>query len=145
MRAVVQRVKKASVRIENQLVGEIGPGLLVLLAVQVADEEKMIPKMAEKIINLRIFNDRAGKMNRSLLEVGGEIIIVSQFTLYGDCRKGNRPSFIQSARPDKAIPIYNQFINYLKSQGIKVATGEFGAEMDVELINNGPVTIIIDL
>jgi len=145
MRAVIQRVKKANVKIDNKVTGEIGQGLLVLLAVHQDDEEKIISKMADKIMNLRIFSDQEDKMNLSIKDVGGEILVVSQFTLYGDCKKGNRPSFIESARPEKAIPMYEALVKYIKEQGIKVATGKFGAMMEVELINDGPVTVIIDL
>jgi len=145
MRAVIQRVKKASVKIDGEVVGEIGGGLLVLLAVHVDDHEDKIVKMAEKILNLRIFSDHEGKMNLSVKEVGGEIMVVSQFTLYGDCRKGNRPSFIESAKPEKAIPFYEKFVLYIREQGIKVATGKFGAMMEVGLVNDGPVTLILDL
>ena len=145
MRAVIQRVKEASVKVDNEIVGKIGRGLLVLLAVHVDDTEDKIEKMATKIINLRIFRDKDDKMNLSVKDVGGEILVVSQFTLYGDTSKGNRPSFIESARPDKAIPYYEKFIEKIKSSGLKTATGKFGAMMDVSLINDGPVTIIIDL
>ncbi len=145
MRAVLQRVKKASVQTKGKTVGSIEQGLLVLFAVHEDDEEEMIKKIADKIINLRIFSDQEDKMNLSIQDVGGEILVVSQFTLYGNCHKGNRPSFIESAKPDKAIPFYEKFVLYLKEQGIKAETGEFGAMMQVELINDGPVTIILDL
>ena len=145
MRVVIQRVKNANVKVDNKIIGEIGHGLLILLAVHKDDEESVIKKMADKIINLRIFEDDNGKMNLSLKDVNGEILVVSQFTLYGNCRKGNRPSFIESARPDKAIPMYDKFVKYIKGQEIKMETGKFGAMMDVKLINNGPVTIIIDI
>ena len=161
MRAVIQRVKKARVKVDGKIVGEIGQGLLVLLAVHQDDKEEAIKKMAEKIINLRIFGDENDKMNLSVKDIDGEILVVSQFTLYGDCRKGNRPSFIESAKPEKAISMYEKFVKYIKGQGIhsfksskagvkqfngvKVETGEFGAQMSVELVNDGPVTIIINL
>jgi len=145
MRAVIQRVKKAGVSVNGEIIGQISKGLLVLLAVHQDDEELVIKKMADKILNLRIFNDDQGKMNLSVKDVGGEIMVVSQFTLYGDCRKGNRPSFIKSAKPKKAIPFYEKFVEYTKEQGIRCETGKFGAMMEVELVNDGPVTIIIDL
>lgn len=151
MRAVIQRVKKANVKINGQVVGEIGQGLLVLLAVHKDDPEassaageKSVQKLAAKIINLRVFSDEDDKMNLSVKDVSGEILAVSQFTLYGDTGKGNRPSFINSAPPEKAIPIYEKFVLYIREQGIEVATGRFGAMMAVELVNDGPVTIIID-
>ena len=145
MRAVIQRVKNASVKVDGEIVGKIGKGLLVLLAVHENDEEEMISKMADKIINLRIFNDSDDKMNLALKDVDGEILVVSQFTLYGNTKKGNRPSFIESAKPEKAIPFYKKFVNYIKEQEIKAETGKFGAMMEVDLVNDGPTTIIIDL
>ena len=145
MRAVIQRVSQASVLVENKIIGEIKSGLLVLLAVHQDDGEEKLNKMADKVVNLRIFSDSEDKMNRSVIDEKGEILIVSQFTLYGDTKKGNRPSFITSAKPDKAIPMYEKFVSILKEKGIKVATGEFGAMMQVKLTNDGPVTIIIDL
>jgi len=144
MRAVIQRVKNAEVKIDGKIVGKIGKGLLVLLAVHQDDTEDKIEKMAAKIINLRIFADEEDKMNLSVKDVGGEILVVSQFTLYGDISKGNRPSFIESAKPDKAVPYYEKFVEKIKVSGLKTATGEFGAMMEVSLINDGPVTIIID-
>ena len=144
MRAVIQRVKNAEVKIDGKIVGKIGKGLLVLLAVHQDDTEDKIEKMATKIINLRIFADKDDKMNLSIKDVGGEILVVSQFTLYGDTSKGNRPSFIESAKPDKAVPYYEKFVEKIKVSGLKTATGEFGAMMEVSLINDGPVTIIID-
>jgi len=144
MRAVIQRVKNAEVKIDGKIVGKIGKGLLVLLAVHQDDTEDKIEKMATKIINLRIFADKDDKMNLSIKDVGGEILVVSQFTLYGDISKGNRPSFIESAKPDKAVPYYEKFVEKIKVSGLKTATGEFGAMMEVSLINDGPVTIIID-
>lgn len=144
MRTVIQRVESANVKVDNKIIGEIGHGLLILLAIHKDDEESIIKKMADKIINLRIFEDDNEKMNLSLKDVDGEILVVSQFTLYGNSEKGNRPSFIESARPDKAIPMYEKFVKYIRGEEIKVETGKFGAMMDVELINNGPVTIILD-
>ena len=145
MRVVVQRVTNAQVGIEGSVVGKIDKGLLVLFAVHVDDREEMIGKMTDKILKLRIFEDRDEKMNLSLEDVKGEVLVVSQFTLYGDTKKGNRPSFIESARPEKAIPFYEGFIEKLKEKNIKVQSGKFGADMQVELINDGPVTIVIDL
>lgn len=145
MRAVVQRVTNAQVSIEGSVVGKIDKGLLVLFAVHVDDREEMIGKMADKISKLRIFEDRDEKMNLSLEDIKGEVLVVSQFTLYGDTKKGNRPSFIESARPEKAIPFYEGFIEKLKEKNIKVQSGKFGADMQVELVNDGPVTVIIDL
>ena len=144
MRAVIQRVKNAEVKIDGKIVGKIGKGLLVLLAVHQDDTEDKIERLATKIINLRIFADEEDKMNLSVKDVGGEILVVSQFTLYGDISKGNRPSFIESAKPDKAVPYYEKFVEKIKVSGLKTATGEFGAMMEVSLINDGPVTIIID-
>jgi len=145
MRVVVQRVINAQVGVGGEIVGKINKGLLVFFAVHIDDTEKMIEKMADKILKLRIFEDKEEKMNLSLEDVGGDILVVSQFTLYGDTRKGNRPSFIESARPEKAIPFYEKFIEKLGERNIKVESGQFGADMKVELINDGPVTIIIDL
>lgn len=144
MRSVVQRVKQASVSVEGQIVGKISAGLLVLLAVGQEDEAKEISWMVDKIIGLRIFEDEEGKMNRSVQEVGGEILLVSQFTLYGDCRKGKRPSFIAAAVPEKAKLLFEQTVEETRRRGVKVATGLFQAEMEVALINHGPVTILLD-
>jgi D-aminoacyl-tRNA deacylase len=144
MRAVIQRVKRAKVSVAGKVISEIGPGLLVLFAVHTDDTEDKIAKMAEKVLKLRIFSDAEDKMNLSVKDIGGEILVVSQFTLYGDTAGGNRPSFIESAKPEKALPFYQKFVKYL-AENIKTSTGEFGAMMEVELINNGPVTIIIDL
>jgi D-tyrosyl-tRNA(Tyr) deacylase len=144
MRAVLQRVSQARVVVDQKAVGEIGPGLLVLLGVTSSDTPEQARWLADKLVGLRIFNDDEGKMNRSLVEVGGAMLIVSQFTLYGDCRKGRRPSFIEAAPPEIAIPRYEQFIDAVKALGVSVATGRFGAMMQVELVNDGPVTLIID-
>jgi D-aminoacyl-tRNA deacylase len=144
MRAVVQRVLRASVVIDGETVGSIGGGLVVLLGVSHTDTKENAKWLAEKIVGLRIFNDADGKMNRDLTEVNGAVLIVSQFTLYGDCKKGKRPSFIDAAPPPIAIPLYEAFINGVKALGIPVATGRFGADMKVELINDGPVTLIVD-
>jgi D-tyrosyl-tRNA(Tyr) deacylase len=132
------------VKIAGEVRGQIGRGLLVLLGVGQNDGEEQARWLAEKIVNLRIFNDEAGKMNRDLSEVGGAMLVVSQFTLYGDCQKGRRPSFIDAAGPDRAIPLYEQFIQGVRALGIEVQTGEFGADMQVELVNDGPVTLIME-
>ena len=144
MRAVVQRVKESSVRINQKIVGEIGKGLMVLLGVARGDSLKDSEYLANKIVNLRIFEDQDGKMNRSLLEVGGEMLVVSQFTLLGDCRKGRRPSFIQAAEPDQATELYEHFVKTADDLGISVKTGQFRAMMEVALINDGPVTLILE-
>ncbi len=144
MRAVVQRVKQSSVRTENEIVGQIGSGLLVLLGVARGDTAKDADYLANKIIHLRIFEDEDRKMNRSLLETGGELLAVSQFTLLADCRKGRRPSFIEAAEPEKATDLYEKFVDIVRAKGVKVQTGRFRAMMEVELINDGPVTIIIE-
>lgn len=144
MRAVIQRVSRASVTIDEQIVGSIGPGLLVLLGITHSDQLAGARWLAEKIVGLRIFNDVDGKMNLGLSDVGGAVLVVSQFTLYGDAQKGRRPSFIAAARPEQAIPLYEEFINGVKALGIPVSTGRFGATMHVELVNEGPVTLILD-
>jgi len=144
MRAVVQRVSEASVTVEGQVVGQIGAGLLVLAAVGRDDDDAAFAWMAEKLVNLRIFTDDDGKFNLSLLEVGGAILAVSQFTLYGDCRKGRRPSFIGAAPPDEARDRFEVFVDHLRGTGVDVATGVFQAHMDVRLCNDGPVTILLD-
>ena len=144
MRAVVQRVKSANVKINNKICGQINNGYMVLLGITHDDSSADVDYIADKLINLRIFNDEQDKMNLSLLDVNGEILLVSQFTLYGDARKGRRPSFIEAARPETAIPLYKETISKLKSLNIPVQTGEFGADMAVELINDGPVTILLD-
>ncbi|MFZ4648896.1 MAG: D-aminoacyl-tRNA deacylase [Patescibacteria group bacterium] len=146
MRVVIQRVSEARVKVNSELINEINSGYLVFLAIHQEDKEELIEKMAEKIINLRIFEDQDGKMNLSIKEIDGEILVVSQFTLYGDTRRGNRPSFIESARPEIAEPFYEKFIKTLSEKGVKkVGHGKFGALMSVELVNDGPTTIIIDL
>ncbi|CAG34849.1 D-aminoacyl-tRNA deacylase [Desulfotalea psychrophila] len=144
MRAVIQRSKEASVTVANNIVGEIEHGLVVFLGVQASDTEKEIKWMAEKIRHLRIFEDDEGKMNHSLQDRGGKMLIVSQFTLYGDCRKGRRPSYSQAANPEFAKRIYDLFIEEVKKSGLEVATGIFQADMDVQLINDGPVTMLLD-
>ena len=144
MRAVVQRVKNSSVNVGGDVVGKIGQGLLVLLGVANGDTTKDADFMAKKISHLRIFEDENQKMNRSLLDVGGEILAVSQFTLLGDCRKGRRPSFINAAGPEQATKLYEYFVKKTREQGISVQTGQFRAMMEVELINDGPVTLILE-
>ena len=145
MRALIQRVSRASVTVEGKKTGEIGRGILVFLGVREEDEEKDGIFLADKITNFRIFEDDAGKMNLSLLETGGEMLIVSQFTLYGNCEKGRRPSFTGAAQPEKAELLYNRFVEYTMTKyDIKVQTGIFGAHMDVELVNSGPVTFTIE-
>lgn len=144
MRAVVQRVRHASVRVDEEIVGAIGQGLLVLLGVDVNDGNSDADYLADKIFGLRIFNDDDGKFNRSLEDVGGAVLLVSQFTLHGDCRKGRRPSFIAAARPEQAIPLYERVGSLLREKGVEVANGIFGAHMEVELLNDGPVTLLLD-
>ena len=144
MRAVLQRVSRAAVVIDGETAGAIERGLLVLLGVAPTDTPADAQWLAEKIASLRIFNDEADKMNLSVADVGGAVLVVSQFTLYGDCRKGRRPSFIGAAPPEVAVPLYEVFINALRSLGLPTATGRFGAMMQVELINEGPVTLILD-
>jgi len=144
MRAVVQRVTYSKVTVDGEVIGEIQKGLNVLLGIGQDDTDKDIEYVAEKIVNLRIFEDSNNKMNLSLLDIKGELIVVSQFTLYGDCRKGKRPSFDKAARPEAAEVIYNKFLDYLKKFDIKVQTGKFQAMMMVEIQNDGPVTLLID-
>lgn len=144
MRAVLQRVKSAQVSIGGATVGKIGKGILLLLGISPEDSQKEADYLAEKAVNLRIFEDGGGKMNLSLLDTGGEMLIVSQFTLYGDCRKGRRPSFTGAARPEIAIPLYERFISSVKARGVPVSTGTFGADMLVSLENDGPVTLLLD-
>ncbi|HAD82910.1 MAG: D-tyrosyl-tRNA(Tyr) deacylase [Candidatus Edwardsbacteria bacterium RIFOXYD12_FULL_50_11] len=144
MRLVIQRVSSASVTVENDLTGKIGQGLVILAGFSHLDDEAVIGKLAEKAVNLRIFEDAEGKMNLSLLDVRGGILLVSQFTLYADCRKGRRPSFTDAAAPEKAQALYQKLITAIKSYGIEVQTGMFGAKMLVEINNDGPVTVILD-
>ena len=145
MRTVLQRVSKASVTVDGEIVSSIGNGLLVLLGVEDADAKEDIEWLTQKIANLRIFNDGNGVMNRSVMDVGGDIIVVSQFTLHAQTKKGNRPSYIKAAKPDVAIPLYEEFVKVLEQKtGKKGGTGIFGADMKVELLNDGPVTIVID-
>jgi D-aminoacyl-tRNA deacylase len=145
MIALVQRVSEAYVTIENEVKGKIGPGLLILLGIEDADSQEDIGWLSRKLANLRIFNDKVGVMNKSLKDIDGDMLIISQFTLHASTKKGNRPSYIKAAKPDVAIPLYEQFIAAAEQQiGKKVATGEFGADMKVGLVNDGPVTISID-
>jgi D-tyrosyl-tRNA(Tyr) deacylase len=144
VRAVIQRVTRASVTVEGRVTGEIGAGLLVLLGVSRTDNPESATYLAEKIANLRIFSDGAGKMNLSLLDVGGSALLVSQFTLYGDTRGGRRPSYIQAAPPEQASRLYEEFVRSIRSLGVPVHTGVFQAHMQVELVNDGPVTILLD-
>ncbi|WP_326909552.1 D-aminoacyl-tRNA deacylase [Sedimentibacter sp. MB31-C6] len=144
MRSVVQRVKSAKVSVDSKIIGSINHGIMLLLGIENNDDLKDVEYMCDKITNLRIFEDENGKMNKSLIDVKGSILIVSQFTLLGDARKGRRPSFINAAQPELAIPLYENFIQNFKNNGIKTETGEFGADMQVELINDGPVTILLD-
>lgn len=144
MRTVVQRVSSASVTVDGNVIGKINKGFLVLLGIKSTDTKQDVDYMVKKVINLRIFRDENDKMNLSLKDVNGELLIVSQFTLYGDASDGNRPSFIEAAKPDIAIPLYEYFISECKKQISVVQTGEFGADMKVELLNDGPVTIIME-
>ncbi len=144
MRVVVQRSKEAKVTVNDKVTGSIVKGFVVLVGVTHEDTIKDAAFLADKVANLRVFEDEAGKMNFSLLDAGGEVLSVSQFTLYGDCRKGRRPNFMEAARPDQAVEIYEAFNSCLREKGLKVETGVFGAMMDVQLINDGPVTLIID-
>lgn len=145
MKVVIQRVTHASVKVDGAITGQIGEGLLVLLGIEDADTEEDIAWLSNKIVNLRIFNDEGGVMNRSVLETGGGILLVSQFTLHASTKKGNRPSYIKASKPETAIPLYKKMILRLEQDsGGKVQTGIFGADMKVELLNDGPVTIVID-
>ncbi len=145
MRVVLQRVSHSKVTVNGKIIGEIGPGYIILLGVKEGDSEKEAKFLAEKIVNLRVMSDENDKMNRSILDVGGKILVVSQFTLYADTSGGRRPSFIQAAKPEISKPLYELFVEELKRLGVKkVATGEFGAYMEVEICNDGPVTIIMD-
>jgi D-tyrosyl-tRNA(Tyr) deacylase len=141
---VLQRVTRARVLVDGEEVGAIGEGLLVLLGVTHADTAEHARWLAEKVVNIRLFRDAEDKMNLGVTDVGGSVLVVSQFTLYGDAQKGRRPSFIAAARPEQAIPLYEAFVNGIKALGVPVATGRFGAMMEVELVNDGPVTLILD-
>ena len=145
MRAVIQRVLRASVRVDGLLKGSIENGILILLGIEDADDQTDIEWLSNKMVNLRIFNDGAGVMNKSVLETGGEILLISQFTLFASTKKGNRPSYIRASKSDIAVPLYNKMIQQLENDlGKKIQTGTFGADMQIELVNEGPVTIFID-
>jgi D-tyrosyl-tRNA(Tyr) deacylase len=144
MRVVLQRVSRASVKIDSRVAGEIGMGFCLLVGFTHGDTTAQVDWMAEKVAGLRLFTDAEGKMNLGLDEVGGEVLVISQFTLYGDSAKGRRPSFINAARPETAIPLYERFLTALRGRGLTVASGEFGADMHVEIHNDGPVTLILD-
>ena len=144
MRAVVQRVSRAQVTVAGEIAGAIGPGFLVLLGVEQGDTTQDVEFLAQKIAGLRVFEDAAGKMNLSLLDTGGALLVVSQFTLLGDCRKGRRPSFDQAARPEVANLLYEEFVQKVSQLGVRVATGRFQQQMEVELVNDGPVTLLLD-
>lgn len=144
MRAVIQRVSRSSVKVDGIIQGEISQGITVLLGIRGGDTKTDLQWLAEKIVHLRIFEDQQGKMNRSLADIDGEMLIISQFTLYGDCRKGRRPGFSSAAPPEIAEPLYQQFIEEVKNRQVRVATGIFQATMEVELINDGPVTLLLD-
>jgi D-tyrosyl-tRNA(Tyr) deacylase len=144
MRAVIQRVSEASVQVNGEYTGQIGHGLVILLGVAADDIEAYADYLIDKIVGLRIFPDESGKFDRSVQDVNGSILVVSQFTLYGDCRKGRRPSFSDAAGPDKALPLYEYFVNKLKTKNVPVAAGRFQATMAVHLVNDGPVTLILE-
>jgi D-aminoacyl-tRNA deacylase len=144
MRALVQRVRRASVKVEGETIGEIGHGLLCFIGIAPSDRAADLDWMTNKLLKLRIFEDDDGKMNRSIEDVQGGILAVSQFTLYGDARKGNRPSFIDAARPEIAEPLYNQFVEKLKQSSLNIQTGRFAAQMLVELVNDGPITLMLE-
>ena len=144
MKAVIQRVTGACVKVDGETVGQIGPGFLVLCGVEEGDTANDVKYCIDKTVNLRIFEDDAGKMNRSILDVGGEILAVSQFTLHGDVRHGRRPSFIKAARPETAVPLYESYCDGMRNAGVHVETGIFQADMKVSLINDGPVTLLVD-
>lgn len=145
MRVVLQRASSASVTIDGEVVGEISPGLVLLVGFTESDDESVLEWMADKVIGLRVFNDDEGKMNRSLEEVSGDLLVVSQFTLYGDTRKGRRPSFVKAAGPDQAVPLYERFLDLLRERAPgRVESGRFGAMMDVALVNDGPVTLVLE-
>ncbi|HEY8259031.1 MAG TPA: D-aminoacyl-tRNA deacylase [Gemmatimonadales bacterium] len=144
MRVVLQRVSKASVTIEGELAGSIGRGFCLLVGFTHTDTDTQVDWMANKIADLRLFSDQAGKMNLGLRETGGAVLVISQFTLYGDTEKGRRPSFIDAARPDLAVPLYERFLGALRALGLEVAAGRFGADMQVEIHNDGPVTLILE-
>lgn len=144
MRAVIQRVQHASVAVEGNVCGKISQGLMILLGISKDDKESDMKYIADKSLALRIFEDESGKMNKSVCDIGGELLIISQFTLYGDCRKGRRPSFDAAMNPKEAEKMYEKFVEYMRKSGLKTETGIFGADMKVELLNDGPVTLILD-
>jgi len=144
MRVLLQRVSRAEVRVDGRVTGAIDRGFLLLVGLTHADTEAQLAWMADKVVGLRLFADAEGKMNLALDDVGGAVLVVSQFTLYGDAQKGRRPSFVDAARPEQAIPLYERFIALLRERGLRVETGEFGAMMDVELVNDGPVTLWLE-
>ena len=144
MRALVQRVAEAAVEVDGAVTGRVGPGLLVLLGVRQGDTEAEVRFLADKCVNLRIFSDAEGKFNLSALDVRGEVLVVSQFTLYGDARKGRRPSFVDAAPPELSQPLYEAFVTAVRASGLRTATGIFGARMKVRLVNDGPVTILVE-
>lgn len=144
MRVVLQRVSSASVRVDGNVIGDIGPGLVLLIGIHRNDTDEDMHYVMDKCVHLRIFSDETGIMNHSVLDMGGELLVVSQFTLYGDTRKGRRPGFDQAGRPDMAEPLYERAVARLRDHGLQVATGRFGANMQVDLINDGPVTLIIE-
>ncbi|WP_074623768.1 D-aminoacyl-tRNA deacylase [Kandleria vitulina] len=144
MKVILQRVTHASCVVDEQVTGKIKDGYMALVGISTEDQEDVLEKMADKVVNLRVFSDEEGKMNRSLLDVKGEILSISQFTLYADAKKGRRPSFTHAAKPDVSLPMYNQFNELLKAKGVHVETGIFGADMKISLLNDGPVTIILD-
>lgn len=144
MRIVIQRVSKASVAVDEEVVGQIGRGFMVLVGVEEADSQEDVDYLVRKTANMRIFEDEEGKMNISLKDIGGQILSISQFTLHANTKKGNRPSFVDAARPDHSLPLYEAYNEGLRQEGLTVETGEFGADMQISLINDGPVTIIID-
>ena len=144
MRAVLTCVKSASVTVDGTEIAHIGQGFLILLGVTHEDTEAQAVKLADKLMGLRVFEDENGKMNRSLSDVGGEVLVVSQFTLYGNCTKGRRPEFLSAARPEVAVPLYEKFVSLCRDKGFSVQTGEFGAYMDVTSVNDGPMTLIVD-
>ncbi|MGE5421952.1 MAG: D-aminoacyl-tRNA deacylase [Ignavibacteriales bacterium] len=144
MRAVIQRALEGQVTVDNKVIGQIGRGLVILVGIGKGDSDKDIEYIADKVVNLRIFQDEADKMNLSVLDIQGEILAVSQFTLYGDARKGRRPSFSEAALPDQGLDMFDRVVERIRAAGLKVKTGEFGADMKVEIINDGPCTIILD-
>lgn len=144
MRVVIQRVSEASVKVDNQIVGEIGKGLMLLIGVDESDENSDADWLVKKILDVRVFSDDEGKMNHSVKDINGEILCISQFTLISDYKKGNRPSYIKAARPEKAIPLFEYFKDQMKKSGLKTESGIFGADMKVSLINDGPVTLVFD-